>query len=273
MKKLFLNQIELATVDQGTGATVVLVHGFPLDHRMWQAQIDALSSRFRVIAPDLRGFGQSGITEGQVGMPLFADDLAALLDALAIHEPVILGGLSMGGYVAWEFWRRHRTRLRAMLLCDTRAAADSPEVAAGRLATAERVLREGPGFLATTMLPRLFAEENRQPEASFVTATRDVILSTAPQGIAAAARGMAERADFTSLLGQIDVPILFLVGEHDVITSPGEMYGLAGAVADAQFAEISGAGHMAPLENSAEANAAILAFLADITGSEPTTGS
>ncbi len=105
MKTLSLNDVFLATVDQGSGPAVLLVHGFPLDHSMWDAQVEAVSARYRVLAPDLRGFGQSGVTEGTVTMEQYADDLAGLLDALEIREPIALCGLSMGGYIALAFWR------------------------------------------------------------------------------------------------------------------------------------------------------------------------
>ena len=96
----------MATVDRGRGMPVLLVHGFPLDHSMWDAQIEILGESFRVLAPDLRGFGQSGVTEGSVAMEQHADDLAALLDCLGIDQPIVICGLSMGGYIAFEFWRR-----------------------------------------------------------------------------------------------------------------------------------------------------------------------
>lgn len=273
MKRRTVRGLDLSTLDAGQGNAVVLVHGFPLNHEMWNAQIDALSSRYRVIAPDLRGFGQSDVTDGTVTMEDYADDLAELLDALSIHEPVVLCGLSMGGYIALEFWRRHRARLKALVLCDTRAAADSSEAAAGRQATADRVLQEGTAFLAETLIPRLFATADRSPEPAWVQATRAVIQRTDPRGVAAAARGMAGRADFIPFVGQIRVPSLLVVGQHDAITPPDEMRQLARAMPQASLVEISAAGHMAPLENPAQTNAAILAFLAETTESEPATGS
>ena len=156
MKSARLGDVELFYADRGQGTPVLLAHAFPLDHTAWDAQVEAIGGRFRAIAPDLRGFGRSGLGGANRGkMPVppsesvsieqYADDLAALLDALAIDQPVVLGGVSMGGYVALEFWRRHRPRLRALVLCDTRAAADSPEVAAIRKQTAARLVDEGDG--------------------------------------------------------------------------------------------------------------------------------
>lgn len=266
MKTLEVNGIELAAVDLGAGVPVVLVHGFPLDHTMWNAQIEALPVRCRVIAPDLRGFGRSGVTDGKVTMEQFADDLASLLDALGVDEPVVLCGLSMGGYVTWQFWRKYPQRVRGLVLCDTRAIADAPEVAAGRLQAADRVLAEGPASLADAMLPKLFADATVRNEPGLVESLRRVILSGSRMGMAAASRGMAERPDVTGMLARIDCPCLVLVGECDTISSPGEMRSIAEAIADARFVPISDAGHMSPMENPAGVNAAMLEFLDGLSG-------
>ena len=133
MHRAKLSTVELAYVDHGIGPPILLVHGFPLDHSMWSAQIDALAGRYRVIAPDLRGFGESSLGDADpevgVSMERYADDLAELLDVLAVADPVVLVGFSMGGYIAWQFVRKHAVRLRALIQCDTRAAADSDDLA------------------------------------------------------------------------------------------------------------------------------------------------
>ena len=255
-------EIDLHYVERGSGLPLVLVHGFPLDHTMWQGQLDALSDRYRVIAPDLRGFGRSGVTPGLATMPRMADDLAQLLDGLAIREPIVLCGLSMGGYVSWQFGLRHRERLAKLILCDTRAIADTPEAAANRIGLADRVQKEGPAFVAETMLPKLFAPATIEAHAPCVEATRQVILRTDPKGIAAASRGMAQRPDVTPWLARFDMPTLVLGGQHDAISTPAEMRGFAQQMPSARFVEISGAGHMTPLEKPGEVNAAIGEFLA-----------
>ncbi len=119
MNRINLEDITLNVIERGSGPPLLLVHGFPLDHQMWRGQIDELAEDFRVIAPDLRGFGASDATEGTVTMQQFADDLANLLDQLSVQQPVRLCGLSMGGYIAWQFWRRHGDRLSHLILCDT----------------------------------------------------------------------------------------------------------------------------------------------------------
>ncbi len=256
-----VHEIDLHYVERGRGLPLVLVHGFPLDHTMWQGQFDGLADRYRVIAPDLRGFGASGITAGLVTMPRMADDLAQMLDGLAIREPIALCGLSMGGYVAWQFALRYRERLAKLIVCDTKVVGDTPETAANRIGLADRVQKEGPAFVAETTLPKLFAPATIEAKAPCVEGTRQVILRTNPKGIAAASRGMAQRPDVTPWLARFDMPALVLCGQYDAISKPDEMRGFAEQMPQARFVEIAAAGHMAPLEKPAEVNAAIRAFL------------
>ena len=279
MKALGVHGTELRYIDRGHGPPVLFVHGFPLDHTMWDSQLDAISQQCRVIAPDLRGFGRSLLRSAGVppasteareppvlpfAMQQFADDLAALLDALGIYEPVVYCGLSMGGYIAFQFWRKHAARLRGLVLCDTRSTADTPEAAAGRRVMADRVLKEGPAFVAETMLPRLFCEATRQQRPELVEGLRRVVMANSPRGIAAAALGMAERPDMTASLGDIRCPTLVVVGQDDAISPPAEMRGLAQKIPAAEFVEIPAAGHMSPLENPAAVTAAIVEFLATL---------
>lgn len=262
MTRIQLPGVSLEVVDQGRGPVVLLVHGFPLDHSMWSGQIDELSRSFRVLAPDLRGFGNSEVTSGTVTMQQFADDLAAMLDALGVTEPITFCGLSMGGYIGWQFFARHRAQLARLVQCDTRAVADAPEARDGRLKTAADTEANGPAKLVDAMLPKLFPKPAIEAQREFVVATKRVMLSTSSAGIAAAARGMAERPDVTSMLPQIDVPTLVVCGEHDAIAATEEMRGIAAAIPQAEYVEIAGTGHMAPLEDPATFNAAILRFLA-----------
>jgi pimeloyl-ACP methyl ester carboxylesterase len=256
----------LHLAEVGRGRPLLLVHGFPLDHSMWEAQLSELGDAARLLAPDLRGFGQSSVSAGTVTMERMADDLAELLDGLGIAEPIVLCGLSMGGYVAWQFVRKHGQRLAGLILCDTRAAADTPEAAATRLQTAQRVLKEGAGVVAETMLPRLLAPRSIERRPDLATRLRQMMLDAPPEGIAAALRGMAARPDANALLPAIGVPALVIVGEHDAISSPAEMQGIARAMPRARYVEVRGAGHMAPLENPGPVNDAIRDFLAELPG-------
>ena len=157
LRTIDVSGVRFRVADEGHGPVILFVHGFPLDHTMWRAQIDEFSKTHRVIAPDLRGFGGTDGTLYSVSMEQFADDLAGLLDALAVEGPVIFCGLSMGGYIAWQFVQRHPARVAKLIVCDTRAAADSPDAAANRLKMADIVLKEGPEVVAWGMMPKLFA--------------------------------------------------------------------------------------------------------------------
>lgn len=265
------DNIEHACVDQGQGHPIVLVHGFPVDHTMWEDQITTLSNDYRVIAPDLRGFGRtplaaSGHEADQVAarglsMADYAKDLAALLDGLAIAEPVTLAGFSMGGYIAWQFWKKHADRLRAIVLCDTRAAADTDDTRRARLDMAEHVGEWGSERVAEMMLPKLFAPETLENRPDIVEPTRRVISTTDPRAIAAAQRGMADRPGVTDWLPEIDLPALVLVGEHDAISRVEEMRTMAQSLPRAELQVIHAAGHMTPVENPVEVNAALNRFL------------
>ncbi|MEN6457310.1 MAG: alpha/beta fold hydrolase [Thermoguttaceae bacterium] len=270
MKRLSVDGIDFWCEDQAAGLPVLLVHGFPLDHRMWAEQMAALAaprdsarrSGLRLIAPDLPGFGRSALRADPATMERFADDLAKLLDALDVREPVVFCGLSMGGYIAFEFWRRWPSRLRSLILCDTRAAADAPEVAVGRLTTADRVLREGAGSLVESMLPRVLGETTRRDRPDLVESVRQMMMSNPASGIAAAARGMAQRSEMTGLLAEIRCPTLVVVGTEDLASPPAEVRAMADSIIGAEFVEIPGAGHLAPLENPTAFNRAVVEWAA-----------
>lgn len=249
MRRLDIGNLTLNVCDQGSGPPILLVHGFPLDHTMWRPQIEQLAPARRVIAPDLRGFGASDVVPGTSSMEQFADDLARLLDRLEVREPVTFCGLSMGGYVAWQFWKRHPQKLGALVLCDTRAVADPPEVARARLVSAERVVNEGPSVLVEAMLDRLFSQHTREQRPELIESIRQTMLATPREGAAAAQRGMAARPDVTDWLEHIQVPTLVICGEHDVISPPGEMQAIARGIPRACYMEVARVGHMAPLED------------------------
>ena len=252
----------------GRGRTVLLVHGFPFERSMWAPQIAALQHGQRVLAPDLRGFGASAFPRGAAPdvwtMEQHADDLAALLDALGEREPVVLVGFSMGGYVAWPFVRKHRRRLAGLVLCDTRAAADAPEGARGRLALAQRVLEEGPEPVVEAMLPKLLAPRTLAERPEVVARVQGWMRAAPREGIAAALRGMAARADSSTLLASIDLPTLVVVGAHDAISPPAEMHAIARAIPGARAQEIADAGHMTTVEAPSALSALLGEFLASL---------
>lgn len=252
-----VHDIKLHYVDQGQGSAILLIHAFPLSSAMWQPQIVALAPHFRVIAPDLRGFGLSDVPPGPYSMDLFAADLAGLLDNLGI-EQVILGGLSMGGYIAFAFMRHYPARVRALFLADTRANADTSDARVGRETNAQLAESQGAGAIADKMLPALLAP-HATPELH--AHVRGIIERNQPQGIAAALRGMALRPDSTDLLAQINVPTLFIGGSEDTLTTPAVLHEMHAAVVGSQMVELPGAGHLSNLEQPDAFNAALLTFL------------
>jgi 3-oxoadipate enol-lactonase len=269
MPTAMVNGATLNYVDEGAGPVLLLVHGFPLNHTMWKYQIEDLKEDHRVIAPDLRGFGASSVTPGVVSMAQMADDLAGLLESLKIEAPIFLCGLSMGGYVAWQFIKRYSAKLAGVILCDTRAVADKPEEAQTRRDTADKVLKEGPGFLAEAMIKKLFAETTFKEQPKLIEETKKTILANNPEGIAAAARGMAERPDIRQRLGSIMTPSLVIVGTHDAISTVAEMTEIAEELPVSMFVEIPGAGHMSPLEAPDPVNTTIRDFICRLTNKPP----
>ena len=265
MKSIQLDTINLAYEDQGTGQVIVLLHGYPLNSRMWSAQIEALRKTCRVIAPDLRGFGQSTQSHEDaasgVSMSRYATDVAELLAAIGVSEPVILCGFSMGGYILWQFLRQFPEQVKAIVPCDTRAIADSADARQGRLKTAGEVMKSGVEPIITAMLPKLLGEATRNSRPEIVEKLTAIMRSCSPAAIAASLRGMADRPDMTAELASFTQPALVLVGAEDAISSPSEMRGIADKLPDAELVEIPRAGHMTTLENSQAFNVALLDFI------------
>ena len=255
-------ETRLAYVDRGQGAPLLCLHGFPLDHSMWDMQTEFLALQQRVIVPDLRGFGESSVCPGTVTMEQMADDCVAILDELQITAPVTVMGLSMGGYVAWPLLRKYSERIGRVILCDTRAVGDTPQGIETRLKMAAHVLEHGTSFVAEAMIPKLFAPDTILNDPAVVELTRQLILRADPQAIAAAQRGLAERPDVTSWLPGFQQPALVVCGEHDAISPPDEMRQIAEALPNARFVLVPRAGHMSPLENPGVFNTAVREFLA-----------
>ncbi|HVJ81213.1 MAG TPA: alpha/beta hydrolase, partial [Planctomycetia bacterium] len=219
--------VETSVERRGSGPTVLFVHGFPLDGTTWSEQLEALAGEFTVVAPDLRGFGGTPATEGAMTMDDFADDMAAIVEAMSLPQPIVFCGLSMGGYVAWRFFERHRSLLRGLILCGTRAAPDSPEMARQRISAADKALHEGTGPTTESMFGRFFTPEAAASRPVAAAAAKAAVARASAAGIAAAQRGMAARPDSTPLLARIDVPTLLVCGTEDGISGPSEMEGMA----------------------------------------------
>lgn len=257
--------IELAYEEAGAGdSAVLLLHGFLFSRAMWRGQTEALGREHRVVAPDLRGHGRTTVVaEGSATMDEMARDAAALLDELGV-ERVVLGGLSMGGYVAFAFYRLFRERVRALILADTRAEADTEEGRRAREEMRRVALESGMEAIADSMTQKLLAPASFASQPETVAFVREMILQTPPAGAAAALRGMAARDDQTSLLPDIEVPALVLVGSEDTITPLPSSEAMTRAIPGARLEVIEGAGHASNIERPAEFNRALAEFLKDV---------
>jgi pimeloyl-ACP methyl ester carboxylesterase len=250
--------------DLGKGRPVVLLHAFPLARTMWRPQVEVLSSQYRVITPDLRGFGGSRGFTGPPSIEQMADDVAALLDGLKLNEPVVLGGLSMGGYVSLAFARRHPARLRALLLADTKSEADDTEARANRdRAIAFVRAHVAPDFI-DQMLPKLVSPETAANRPTVLDEVRNLASAQSPAAIIAALEALRDRPDATPALGNITVPTLILVGRDDALTPPAKAEVMAARIPHAQLVTIIGAGHLSNLEQPELFTQAVQTFLAGV---------
>lgn len=252
--------IQLAYTDTGLGQPVVLFHGYPFNRTLWNVQVSALSNSYRVITPDLRGCGESDASAGPATMNRMAQDMAELLDQLDISRAVI-GGLSMGGYVALAFYKLFPSRVRALILADTRAQADTEEGKQTRQQQAEKALAEGMAGIADSMLPKLLTPETVSKRPEVVKRVRDMMLKTKPEGAAGALLGMAERDDLTSLLSQISCPALILVGQEDSITPVQDSEMMHREIAGSRLVVIENAAHVSNLERTEHFNEEVARFL------------
>jgi len=252
--------IELAYTDEGRGPAVVFLHGFPFDRTMWRGQVERLSPDFRVIAPDLRGHGGTTHTREPATMEDMAEDVIALLDELNVPRAVVCG-LSMGGYVALALYRAHPSRVRALVLADTRAKADNEEARRAREENAQRALAEGMQPIVESMLPKLLSQRTREGEPEVVARVCEMMSGVIPEGAAAALRGMALRRDQTDLLSKLDVPVLIIVGSEDAVTPPSEAEAMHALIEGSRLRVIEGAGHVSNVERPEEFDRALAEFL------------
>jgi len=249
--------------DIGSGPAVVLLHGFPFNHSLWQEQAMVLSQRYRVIVPDLPGFGGSSLGESPVTMNQMAQEVVELMDLLEVNDATI-GGLSMGGYVVLAFYKLFPDRVRALVLADTRAQGDTEEAKQVRAKQAEEALSEGMIGIVNSMLPKLFTPDSvtKRPEA--VKRIREMMMTTKPEGAAGALMGMAIREDQTETLSRINVPTLILVGRDDVITPVVDSESMHAKIPRSQLVVIENAGHVSNVEQADVFNSKLLSFLDEI---------
>lgn len=259
--KAHLNGISLSYGDSGSGPAVVLLHGFPLTRDMWQPQEEALAQAgFRLITPDLRGFGESEVPEGPYSMSLFSDDVIALLDHLEIDRAVI-GGMSMGGYILLNLLERYPERVVAACFITTRSSSDSETAKAGRLALLERMKKQGTGGMAELSTATLLAGETLRRNPELVSTVYRWMTSVDLRGIEGALHALLERKDYSSLLRNFDLPSLVIGADQDSAVQPEDLRILSEGLPNSELCVIPDAGHMANLEQPGAFNECLLRFL------------
>ena len=244
----------------GDGPAVFLLHPFPVNHEFWLPVAETLSTRYRIVLPDLRGHGESTAGEGPATMPKQAADLARLMDAEDIGRAPIIG-VSIGGYLLFEFWRRSRNRVAALGLCNTKAGADGPEARAGRLQAANDVLERGTEPFLESMIPRVFSKTTRVTRPDLVEGALRMMRQMSPEDIAQVQCGMADRPDSIDTLKTINVPALLITGNEDMTTGVNEAELMRQQISGSQLRVIPKAGHYSPWEQPQEAARLLRQFL------------
>ena len=252
----------LAVQVRGDGAPLLFVHGFPLDQSMWTHQLADFSA-WRRIAPDLRGAGASEAPAEEYSMARYAADLVRVLDAVGAERAVCCA-LSMGGYILFELMRRHPERIRALILCDTKAEADTAQGKQGRDELAALAEREGVGPVAERLLPKLLGRTTQARDRALVETVRAMVLRSPVTGVAGALRAMRDRPDSTTLLEEIRVPTLVVGGAEDELTPPAVVAPMARRIRGARYVEVPSAGHLCPLERPDVVNEVLREFLAGL---------
>lgn len=261
--KTVLGGITIGYYDHGTGDPLVLVHGHPFNRSMWRPQVERFSANHRVIAPDLRGYGETTVVPGKTPLTTFARDLENLLDHLGVDK-FVLGGLSMGGQIVMECYRLFPERVRGLILADTFPGAETEAGKKHRNDVADELLREGMERYAVTNLPKMLSPRNVEALPDVAAHVLGMMRTTPPEGAAAALRGRAERPDYVETLKRVSVPTLVVVGSEDEFTpvSDGEL--MHSLIAGSTLLVVDGAGHMPNLEREAVFGDAVGTFLESV---------
>lgn len=247
----------------GEGPPVLLLHPFPANHEFWLPVVDSLSSRYRMILPDLRGHGDSEAGDGPATMEKHAVDIARVMDDADVGRAVFVG-VSIGGYALFRFWQLFRGRLAALALSNTKASADSPDARAGRLQAANEVLERGTEVFFQSVVPRLLGKTTRETRPDLVEGTLRMMRKMSPEDVAQVQRGMADRTDSVSLLKTINVPTLIVTGDEDALTGVNEAQLMHQQISSSQLRVIPKAGHYSLWERPEEAAKILRQFLSQV---------
>ncbi len=246
--------------ESGQGLPLVLIHGYPLNLTMWEPQLRGLAEVAHVIAPNLSGFGKSDPV-ADVNMGSYADQIRELLDSLGVTEPAVLCGLSMGGYVVFEYLRRYPNHVRGLIFANTKAGADSPEARVGRDNSAATARAKGAEAIAEAMLPKMLSPKTTQNNPQLVQRAREMMSSASKDGIVAALMAMKDRPNSTDTMVDLHKPTLIITGADDQLIPPSESENLARGITDSRLEILPDAGHLSNLEQPELFNHAVREFL------------
>ena len=260
VQKIISDDAEIFYDITGSGQPVILLHPTPADHEFFLPVSQFLSSKYRLIIPDLRGHGESSLGNGPATMQKHAFDVARVMDDAGVARAPLLG-VSIGGRVIFEFWRRFRDRVTALILCNTEARADTPEARANRLRIAEDVLQRGTEPFFESMLPKLLGETTRRSRPDLVEGALRMARKMSAEDVAGVQRGMAERPDSVPTLKTIAVPTIIITGDEDVLTGVPEAELIKQNIANSEMKVVSKAGHFSPWEQPAEVGKLLRGFL------------
>jgi 3-oxoadipate enol-lactonase len=260
MPTIFSGDADISYEVLGSGPPLILLHPFPANHDLWKPAAQAVVSQYRVILPDLRGHGDSGIGEGPATMGKHAADLARILDSEDVGRAPFVG-VSIGGYVLFEFWRKYRTRVEALMLCNTKAQADTSEGRAGRLQAAAEVMERGTEPFFDSMLPKLLGKTTHRSRPDRVEGALRMMQKMSAENVAMVQPGMAERPDSVETLKAINVPTLLVTGDEDVLTGMADAELMRQNIPGSQMRVIAKAGHYSPWEQPEEVGKLVRQFL------------
>jgi 3-oxoadipate enol-lactonase len=265
MEPIFFRHIQSGDAEivywvQGDGPAIVLLHPFPVNHEFWLPVAEVLSWRYRVIMPDLRGHGESGIGEGPATMEKHAADIAHVMDDADVGRAPLIG-VSIGGYALFEFWRKHRGRVAGLGLCNTKAQADGPEARAGRLQAANDVLERGTEPFFESMIPKVMGKTTREMRPDLVEGALRMMGQMSPENVAQVQRGMAARPDSMETVKTINVPTLLVTGDEDVTTGVNEAELMHQHISGSHLRVIAKAGHYAAWEQPDESAKVLRQFV------------
>lgn len=262
--QLTLNGRMVGYDERGDAAPLLFIHGYPLNRMIWEAQWEGLNHTARVLALDLRGFGESEMVAGTTALATYADDVHEFLQAMALEQPAVICGLSMGGYVALAYARKYGAHVAGLILAHTKATPDSVETKTGRDQSIALAQEKGSVAIAEMMLPKLFASKTYTSNLELVAQVKRIMESATVPGIVGALSAMRDRPDSLDVLQNLQAPTLIIAGADDALMPLAEQEKMQQAASNSTLVVIPDAGHLSPLEQPDAFNHAVAEFLKNI---------